>query len=492
MKKLKCEMCGSTDFIKEKGVFACQNCGIKYSVGDAKKMVTEVASEDKDRVEIAQENNVANYLAMAQSAYHSQNYKEAESYCNKILEIDLQNYEAWFLKGKSAGWQSTKYKKRLNETVSCFEKAIKYSPESVKKNIANDSLTEIMEIAKALVSLCCRDYENLPDENHKKSIMSAFDHIFNNIHNIIDICAAEHIDISKEACNQQEFAMVQEIYFSTLIGWNKILHDFSGKNKYPDRFDYEGYKENAVTCIELLDYIEAFIDSTFNKNKKHQDSLERKIVFETNENNSLVVSQVLQDILNINHEKAKEIVDAGVIEDVNFDDIRKIKNCLEFLDSRFQIFAINKDGMEIEEDFSFDFPLEIKTFLLKLRDKQVAVCWHYMNAASYKMEYTQYGNYFAIDCALPAHSQEQVAKYIFETHLRFLELSSDFKDSLRELYPNDEIPGVKFASNTDNNDINNTSSSNTDDNNASSSNISLSIVVGIIVAIILIIVQHIN
>ena len=41
MKKLTCEMCGSTDLVKEGGVFVCQSCGCKYSVEEAKKMMIE-------------------------------------------------------------------------------------------------------------------------------------------------------------------------------------------------------------------------------------------------------------------------------------------------------------------------------------------------------------------------------------------------------------------------------------------------------------------
>lgn len=42
MKKLTCEMCGSTELVKQDGVFVCQTCGTKYSVEDAKKMMKEV------------------------------------------------------------------------------------------------------------------------------------------------------------------------------------------------------------------------------------------------------------------------------------------------------------------------------------------------------------------------------------------------------------------------------------------------------------------
>ena len=41
MKQLTCEMCGSTDLLKQDGVFVCQSCGCKYSVEEAKKMMIE-------------------------------------------------------------------------------------------------------------------------------------------------------------------------------------------------------------------------------------------------------------------------------------------------------------------------------------------------------------------------------------------------------------------------------------------------------------------
>lgn len=42
MKQLTCEMCGSTELVKQDGVFVCQTCGAKYSVEDAKQMMKDV------------------------------------------------------------------------------------------------------------------------------------------------------------------------------------------------------------------------------------------------------------------------------------------------------------------------------------------------------------------------------------------------------------------------------------------------------------------
>ena len=41
MKKLVCELCGSTNLIKENGLFVCQSCGTQYSVEEARKMMIE-------------------------------------------------------------------------------------------------------------------------------------------------------------------------------------------------------------------------------------------------------------------------------------------------------------------------------------------------------------------------------------------------------------------------------------------------------------------
>lgn len=42
MKQLTCEMCGSTDLMKQDGIFVCQTCGCKYSVEEAKKLMIEM------------------------------------------------------------------------------------------------------------------------------------------------------------------------------------------------------------------------------------------------------------------------------------------------------------------------------------------------------------------------------------------------------------------------------------------------------------------
>jgi len=45
MKKIVCEMCECTEFIKEDGLFVCQECGCKYTVEEAKKLMQDIDIE---------------------------------------------------------------------------------------------------------------------------------------------------------------------------------------------------------------------------------------------------------------------------------------------------------------------------------------------------------------------------------------------------------------------------------------------------------------
>ena len=120
MKKLTCEMCGSTELIKQDGVFVCQTCGCKYSIEEARKMMVEGTVEVTGTVKVDNSAAIENYLDMARNALDASNNKEADDYCNRIIEMDVTNWEAWFIKGKSVGWQSTLGNIRIAETINAF------------------------------------------------------------------------------------------------------------------------------------------------------------------------------------------------------------------------------------------------------------------------------------------------------------------------------------------------------------------------------------
>lgn len=130
MKQLTCEMCGGTDLLKQDGVFVCQTCGCKYSVEEARKMMGEVSSTP---VEVKNAAQLENLLNLAKSSFTSKNYAQAENFCNQVIAMDGENYEAWKLKGEAISLQVNITNSRYLETYNCIMTAYRLLTDEEKK-----------------------------------------------------------------------------------------------------------------------------------------------------------------------------------------------------------------------------------------------------------------------------------------------------------------------------------------------------------------------
>lgn len=97
MKQLTCEMCGSTDLIKQDGVFVCQSCGCKYSVDEAKKLLVEgTVDVSGSTVKVDTSDELANLYQIARRAKDDNNSENAAKYYDMILVKDPTSWEASF------------------------------------------------------------------------------------------------------------------------------------------------------------------------------------------------------------------------------------------------------------------------------------------------------------------------------------------------------------------------------------------------------------
>lgn len=120
MKKIICEMCDSSEFLKQDGMFVCQGCGMKYSVEEAKKMMQEEDDAPNGSRERKGNAQIDNLLKLAQSSYDSQNNEQAENFCNQVIALDAMNYEAWQIKGQAIFFQITNTNDRFQEAWNCL------------------------------------------------------------------------------------------------------------------------------------------------------------------------------------------------------------------------------------------------------------------------------------------------------------------------------------------------------------------------------------
>lgn len=97
MNQLICEMCGSTDLLKQDGVFVCQSCGCKYSVEEAKKMMAEgIAVVTESPVKAGATDELANLYQLARRARDNNDSENAEKFYGMILVKDPNSWEAAF------------------------------------------------------------------------------------------------------------------------------------------------------------------------------------------------------------------------------------------------------------------------------------------------------------------------------------------------------------------------------------------------------------
>lgn len=247
MKQLTCEMCGSTDLVKQDGMYVCQSCGTKYSVEEAKKMMIEgTVDVSGSIVRVDNSASIANYLKMAKSAYDSSNQKEAESYCNKIIEIDPNNYQAWLLKGKAAGWQSTLANIRIEESVNCFTKAIENAPEDAVEEVKKTASDEISNLSTALVTLCCNNYAKSGSVNSAESIITNTTNVQLYALMLLTKCGVTPKEL------ESTFAL--KINAAAVSAYGEIKKDYWGSTGHPSKVAWDYYTNKAWKAIEVIEY----------------------------------------------------------------------------------------------------------------------------------------------------------------------------------------------------------------------------------------------
>lgn len=96
MKELKCEMCGSSNVIKQDGLFVCQVCNTKYSVEEARKMMGIDVMQIGGTVSIDNSSELNNLYEIARRAKDTNNSENALNYYDQILVKDPNSWEAQF------------------------------------------------------------------------------------------------------------------------------------------------------------------------------------------------------------------------------------------------------------------------------------------------------------------------------------------------------------------------------------------------------------
>lgn len=158
MKQLTCEMCGSTDVVKQDGFFVCQTCGCKYSVEEAKKMMIEGTVEVQGTVQVDKSSEIDNRIENIINEYNNGNNDNVKRMCIEVLNIDPKNYQAVIYSALAEGWQSSignpqivKASNELQRAVNIIRELYEDDKEYLQECIL--PMQEMKRLAKAMFNL---------------------------------------------------------------------------------------------------------------------------------------------------------------------------------------------------------------------------------------------------------------------------------------------------------------------------------------------------
>lgn len=275
MKKIVCDLCGESDFVKVNGFFECQVCGAKYTIEEARSMFVEVdepvtksantdvdddyeenpvlkpkaaptivkkvivqqktqandsqsvkkivsgikkapVTKDEENAKKATQNVVVkkvvarpvsvspqvakpqpkrttveaspsfmnektqmieNLFILAQNAFDSENYTDAENYANRIIELDATNSDAWLMKGNCAGKNNNGTSFRLVESINCWNSCLLNSSKEEFEDYQFTVRTNCVDIAVQYVLKSIGDFKNNPGEESLNKIKQTIDYV---------------------------------------------------------------------------------------------------------------------------------------------------------------------------------------------------------------------------------------------------------------------------------------------------------------------------
>jgi len=126
--KLNCPSCGGALELPDNLIVAhCIYCGGKVLL-------------DQDSI-VRETRDLQRYGELCRVALEAKNHKEAIEYCNRILEIDPRNVEAWIYKAVSTFWLTTGAHNRYDEAMEYLAKASQIAPDDGRIAEARKELT---------------------------------------------------------------------------------------------------------------------------------------------------------------------------------------------------------------------------------------------------------------------------------------------------------------------------------------------------------------
>lgn len=222
---------------------------VKKTVEEAKSDPKAVKPSGKKTSGMSIETSqlIQNYFILAQSAYDSLNYIDAESYANKVIEVDPTNTDAWLLKGNCAGYQTYNPTFRLLESINCWNTCIQNSTLAEREDYIFTVRTNCIEVSVKYVLRQAEGFKKNPTAEEFEAITTAIDFVepmLRKANQTFGIDIAVYQD--KLASNLN--AIVEDAYKAALLKFGK-------RKETQTEANFANLKEKSDIAINIWDFL---------------------------------------------------------------------------------------------------------------------------------------------------------------------------------------------------------------------------------------------
>lgn len=185
MKALVCEMCNSPHLVKKDGMYVCENCGTRYTVEEAKKLMIEGPVDvSGSTVKVDISNELANLYQIARRAKDDNNSANAAKYYDMILVKDPTSWEAAFYVVYFKAMECTiaQIHSAAISVSNCEDSVLalihNYVPEANQKYAVAEVVMRSIQIANMLAGGAKRHYEETDPDIRRKYTQEYIDRVW--------------------------------------------------------------------------------------------------------------------------------------------------------------------------------------------------------------------------------------------------------------------------------------------------------------------------
>lgn len=229
MNQLKCEMCGSTDIIKQDGVYVCRVCGTKYSVEEAKKMMIEGTVDVQGTVKVDTSDELSNLYQIARRAKNDNNSENAAKYYDMILIKDPTSWEASFylVYFKALSCTIAKIRSAAVSVSNCLDTVLSLIKEHVQSreeqiSAVKDIKTHCLNISSVLYHAAKNHYDGIGFEIRDNYTQEMVDNCFASLRILYNL--GDYVE--------EFFGDYEELHKVSIESWRNGIDYHFGLMKY--------------------------------------------------------------------------------------------------------------------------------------------------------------------------------------------------------------------------------------------------------------------